>query len=257
PPFAYQTHVKTVRPTKESSGFAPGMVRGWDFGFHKPAVGWHQLRRCASRRLHWAVLDEYCGANLEAEDLAKLVISRSKERFPEAIQWADIGDAAGAALSDKGPGPIVRLLHPPYRLTFRYRRVPNIDPGLAFVRELLSQAPCACGLPTVVVHPRCAVHIEALSGGYHYPAQRYGREEKSKPVKDGHYDNPMDEMRYVAELAYRPASLDPNMLARLMEYTHPRAQWQAPSGEPLAEFRYTQDMARKDLVAMRELGLTH
>jgi hypothetical protein len=90
-------------------------------------------------------------------------------------------------------------------LRFKYRKFPDIDPGLDLVRRCLTQR-CKCGYYLLTVHRRCQTVIEALAGGYHYPQERSGQAIKPKPVKDGYYDNPADTVRYAGELFYRAAA---------------------------------------------------
>lgn len=257
PPFSFDKHVGVPEPTRGSDTLILPMVRGWDFGYHAPAVTWHQITRCWERRLHWIVYDEFTPQDIEAEDLAREVLEKSKRVYPHVSGWIDIGDAQGAAMSDKGPGPIVRLGRPPFNLRFRYKKFPNIDPGLDLIRVLLRQGVCKCGRPTMYFHRRCQTTIEAFEGGYHYPKVPYGREERTKPVKDGWYDNSADSVRYVGELGYRPAAVDQGMLDRLTTFAHPRTKWAMPGsrGEPLVTFPYPDPMRKTDERAVEIAGI--
>jgi len=185
------------------------LYRVWDFGFHRPAISWSQMFRCSKGKVHVTVLDELLEEDKYAEDLAPIAFKQQKETFPDfpAHLVMDGGDAAGAAVNDKGPGPIIRLGKPKteggFDLRFRYRKFVDIDPGLDAVRRLL-KTKCACGFQLLMVHRRCRNLIEALSGGYHYPKEKPGREKGKKPVKDGFYDNIADTLRYAIMLFYLP-----------------------------------------------------
>jgi PBSX family phage terminase large subunit len=216
PPFDFSRHVRKVEPL---IGYMT--VRAWDFGYHVPAVTWHQFPKCAEGKVHWRLIHEYIGKDIEAEDLARLVLDETNALLAADGDRTvlDCGDAAGAQVSDKGPGPIIRLRKKPYNLNFRYRHLPNIDPGLALVREALRSADCGCGQPMFVIDRGCRHAIDGFAGGYHYPTFRPGRPATDtvlKPVKDGFYDNVMDTIRYAAECYYRGLSRDPDLLRRLM-----------------------------------------
>ncbi len=199
--------------------------RVWDFGFHCPAVTWHQMFRCKQRGLHWVVLHEVIGENIEAIPFGQQVMAENAARFstiPPQL-FVDGGDAAGAQVGDRGPGPIILLGRPRdmggLGLRFNYEKFPDVDPGLDRVRECLRTV-CKCGFPLLMLNRTCRVTIEALSGGYHYPKEGISGSinKKKKPVKDGYYDNPADTVRYAGLLFYDPLFIetDPAIL-RLME----------------------------------------
>lgn len=219
PEFSFIKHVGDPQ-TRQMT-----IYRVWDFGFRCPAVIWSQMFRCNKQTLHWIVLNELVEQNIEALDFGKHVLLEHASTFPELSPHLviDGGDHAGAQVSDKGPGPIIRLAQPPtpgatltseqnqggLNLRFQYRKFPNIDPGLDLVRTCL-KARCACGFPVFMIHRRCRSLIEAMSGGYHYPPDRPTSSIKpvrEKPVKDGFYDNLADAQRYTGELFYRPLLL--------------------------------------------------
>lgn len=217
PPFQYETHVGTP----ETLPFS--LVRSWDFGYHCPAVTWHQFPRCKSGGSHWLILDEYVGRDMEYDKLAEAVFEHTRRAFPKHTEHLilDGGDIAGRQISDKGPGPMVRLASPPWSLTFRYKRC-NLEPGLALIRATL-KAVCVCGFPVLTIHRRCTGVIDALAGGYHYPKDVPGKALSDKPYKDGYYDNIADSVRYAGECFYREASLDPELMreARRTDYSTP------------------------------------
>lgn len=191
PPFSHERHVG-VPPLVAGSA----LVRSWDFGYRHPAVTWHQGYRCRFGTTHWNVLLELDVEQVEAEQLYRHVIAKQDATFGKisATFIVDVGDAAGAAVSDKGPGAIIRLARPPYLLRFRYRKETNIDPGLDLVRDFL-RTKCKCGYFGLTIHRRCGNVIDALAGGYHYPEKQSG-DKARKPIKDGYYDDLADTLRY-------------------------------------------------------------
>jgi hypothetical protein len=198
-----------IKHVGEPKTYKMTLYRVWDFGFHQPAVLYGQIFRCSKNGVHANVLHETEESNIEAEALADVVIPETKQMFPELPPQLimDGGDAAGAQVSDKGPGAIIRLgrsyAEGGRNLRFRYRKWSDIDPGLDEVRKLL-RTKCECGIHLLVIHRRCRWLIEALAGGYHYPKTQQGKEKKVKPVKDGYYDNIADVLRYFIMLFYLP-----------------------------------------------------
>ena len=215
PPFTFATHVAELAPSPFS------LVRAWDFGFRSPAVLWSQFPQCRRGVIHWHIVHEYKGKDLDAEQLADVVLEQTRTHFahvaPELV--SDCGDAAGAQISDKGPGPIIRLQRRPYGLRFKSRHLPNIDPGVSLIRDLLAQPVCACGVARVQIDRRCRHTVTAFGGGYHYPLTtpgRAGEPRLQKPVKDGFYDDLADAARYTAENILRPLLRDPQLMETLL-----------------------------------------
>ena len=213
-PFRREKHVG-------APGLHPSpLIRGWDFGYRHPAVTWHQCWRCKVGLLHWMIHHEMDAKQTEAEALGDLVLAETRLRFPgvSASMVIDCGDAAGAAVSDKGPGAIIRLSRPPWNLKFRFRKITNLDPGLEQIRKLLRLPTCKCGLPVVGVNRECRNVIEGFAGGYHLPKNR----PQDKPVKDGFYDDYMDSVRYVFLNYISMELLDPGLLDELARQNSPR-----------------------------------
>lgn len=213
PMFDYLKHVA------DPQTFRMTVYRVWDFGFHCPATMWGQIFRCKHQALHATVLHEAMGQDTESEPYAMRVLEETRQMFPNhpLTLVLDGGDAAGAQVNEKGPGPIIRLARPRnqggFNLNFKFKKFIDIDPGLDLVRRLL-RTKCKCGYYLLVIHRRCRNMIEALAGGYHYPQEKPGREAKPKPVKDGYYDNIADTLRYFLMLFYLPMEqgLDQNLL---------------------------------------------
>lgn len=193
------------------------MTRGWDFGFHHPAVLWSQIYRCPQGIMHCVFHQEFCPEDTEAEDVAREVLSQSRLAYT-AASFTDVGDPAGAqagAGKSSMDSPIYRLAAPPLNLRIRYLKIPDISPGIALARVLFKRKRCACGVPVLGVTPACGLLIKALAGGYHYAKPRYGRATPNKPIKDGLYDDPADAFRYILELEYKMKAVDPTLWADL------------------------------------------
>ena len=222
PPFNHSWHVGSF-PTLNAT-----VARGWDFGFHHPVVTWNQMFRCTQKRPHWRILRELIVEDLEAKPLAEKVEEHGEIWFPNhnRYMYVDAGDAAGAAVSDKGPGPIIELAKPPYSLQFRYTQVRDVDPGVRLIRDLLSTK-CPCGHYLLEVDRECPEVIEMFSGGYHFAKDRGGEvKPHAKPLKDGYYDNIADSVRYTGWNLYRAARQDEGFMQEL-------EKWQGPVPDTL------------------------
>lgn len=224
PPFAPSWHVGSF-PILQMT-----VARSWDFGYHHPVVTFHQMFRCAKRRAHWRILRELAPEDVDAKGLAAAVVEYSAIWFPghNRYMFVDAGDSAGAAVSDKGPGPIIELAKPPYMLQFRYSPVRDIDPGVRLIRDLLGTR-CECGFFLLEVDRECPEVIEMFMGGYHFPKDRYGQlKPHAKPLKDGYYDNIADSVRYAGWNLYRAARQDEGFMQELERWQGPPDTGDAP-----------------------------
>ena len=171
-------------------------------------------------RIRRELLLEYLPARVRAPQVAE----HGRVWFPDhnRYMFLDAGDSAGAAVSDKGPGPIIELAQPPYNLNFRYSHIRDIDPGVRLIRDML-RTRCECGHYLLEVDRECPEVIEMFMGGYGYPKDRSGQlKPDPKPKKDGYYDNIADSVRYAVWNLYRPARQDQGFMAEL-------EKWQGPS----------------------------
>lgn len=221
PPFEPSRHVGDF-PTLNAT-----VARSWDFGFHHPVVTFSQIVRCQFKGVHCRVMRELIIEDLDWKELYQKVQEHGSIWFPNhnRYMFVDAGDAAGAQVSDKGPGPIIELAKPPYNLQFRYTHIRDVDPGIKMVRDLL-RTRCQCGHPYLEVSRECPEVIEMLQGGYKFPRDRYGNlKPHAKPVKDGYYDNIADSVRYVIWNLYRAARQDEGFMGEL-------EKWQGPEQDP-------------------------
>ena len=94
PQFQLARHVRDV-PVLDMS-----IVRAWDFGFRAPAVVWSQFPKCREGRVHWHVVSEYAGRELEAEGLADVVLEQTRAvwaRLPQEVAKDGPRDRAARA----------------------------------------------------------------------------------------------------------------------------------------------------------------
>src|SRR5262249_5060882 len=220
PPFRHELHIGEFHPK------ASPLIRGWDFGYRHPAVTFHQLWRCRLRVVHWSILAEYDGQKIEAEPFAEKVVAYTRQAFPvnATSLILDTGDHSGTFDSDKGPGAIIRLRKAPHNLRFVSKKISDIDPGLALIRDQFKKGLCACGVPVLGIHRRCKHVIDAFAGGYHYPEyKQLALPQKERPIKDGFYDDFADSLRYVAENYVRRELRDPGLIDALLDRPAPQA----------------------------------
>lgn len=163
------------------------IIRGWDFGYNRPACVFLQMRNKQVR-----ILGEVLGKKMDLEQFAtEVVFPYQKEIFKKDKDanpvFIDFCDPRGADKSDKGKTSIEILnslfVFPVYKRT-------TIDEGLRAVRKCLDTVDIESGFPNYLIHPRCKVIIEGNRGGYR-------REEGLElPEKDGYYEHLQDAKRY-------------------------------------------------------------
>lgn len=227
PTFDHFRHVGIPEAQKDIS-----LVRGWDFGFRHPAITFHQFFRCLKGEIHWNILDALDGRMIEAVPLADMVLTYTRQAFPDIdpMMIEDVGDAAGAKVSDTGPGPIIQLAGPPYNLRFSYKKC-EVEPGLRMIRDFLRLPECKCGQQRFLVHRKCRYVIEGFQGGYHLKRDIAGKLVKDEPLKDGFYDDFMDSKRYAAEHHLRHELIDAKLIETL-DSTDPRRMYKGRDRDP-------------------------
>src|SRR5690606_5385907 len=131
------------------------------------------------------ILREFMGEKMDARAFGRLVLAQTKQYFPNASRFVDIGDPAAAQQKDTGStlGVLNQL-----GIQMLYQ-VSRIDVGLRIVRERLGTL--IDGKPGMLFDSACHVLIEAMRGGY-----RLDEKTGEKPVKDGYYDHLADALRY-------------------------------------------------------------
>lgn len=160
------------------------IVRGWDFGFRRPAVVWAQVER---RQIK--IIAEMLGKDIYLQDFIKDEVFPYQETlFGLNGRYVDYCDPRGSDQSDKGKTSI-DILHehgvrPIYRRSW-------INEGIKVVKDQMDMIDKSTGLPNLLVHPRCRNLIEGFKGGY---AREDGEE---MPRKCGYYEHLQDAARYL------------------------------------------------------------
>lgn len=161
------------------------LIRGWDFGWHHPAVVFLQIQNDKV-----VVLDEYMGTKIYLYDFVPQILEYTNSHFPHA-QVKDYCDPSGIARSDKSEKTSIDILRS-YNIYPLFKKS-EIQEGIEWINRLLSTL-AKDGKPMLRVSPKCKILIQALLGGYCYQK----RENKSEPVpmKDGYYEHIVDALRY-------------------------------------------------------------
>jgi len=186
--------------------YQPGrpVLRGWDFGFVRPAVGWSQI----TDRDHWNDLYELLGHNEDLETFVPKIIKESNLHFPDA-QFIEYVDYAGNQRSDKSKLTSIQimrdLLKIPTNQPIYCKPRLDIEEGHKIIRNKMITM--NGDRPTYQIHPSCKHSIDAYSYGYLYKAdgidivadKGHGKEKE----KD-YYKHLMDARRYRMQNIYSP-----------------------------------------------------
>lgn len=166
------------------------ILRGWDFGFNRPAVTWSQYTR--DGRL--LILREHCPVGISLPNLCQEVAGLQRDWFPDfhPTQFKDYGDIAGEQAQATGPEQIEfvenffsTVVESPGKL--------RVQVGLEVLRNLM-QTTTRSGKPRFAVDYSCERLREALGGAYYYRTDKTDE----RPEKGEGYDDVVDSVRYVA-----------------------------------------------------------
>lgn len=178
------------------------LVRGWDFGFHHPAVVFSNLYRCPVGKHHYFSISEVSDVlATHVWDLYKSVKAHTVALYSQAKLILDAGDRAGYRRNDSNHdkrGPI-KILQEDFKqdgLRFHFRWL-DLDSSLEYMRGLLNEQ-CKCGQEMIQIAPACQVLIGALQGGYKYSKSREGKV-SDRPVEDRWFADIACGWRYGAE----------------------------------------------------------
>jgi len=164
------------------------VYRGWDFGYHRPAVtiGW------MNEEDQFLVRREILGEDEGIKDFGTRVLNISNNEFPNA-KWLDACDPAGHQKTDKSEFTSVEVLNS--LGIYPTSKPSNIQEKLEIVRQrLLRRNDGKVGL---LIHPDCKRIINGFKGGYRFPEEKQGQPLKEEPLKDNYYDNIFDSMEYL------------------------------------------------------------
>lgn len=186
PEFREDLHIGTFTyepmPTKT-------LYRGWDFGYHRPAV-----------TIAWMNPDdqlivkrEILGKDEGIKEFGKRVLVICMTEFPNA-NWIDACDPAGHQKNDKSEFTSVEVLNT--LGVFPTSKPSNIQEKLEVLRQrLLRRNDGKVGL---MVDTSCMRLINGFKGGYRYQEVKEGQPEQEHPLKDNYYDNIFDSLEYLS-----------------------------------------------------------
>ena len=174
-PSFLQTHIKPLQYNTYRH-----VIRGWDFGYHHPAVVFCQV----NDKDQFLVLKEIMGTNKTLAEFAADVKAVSKEHY-NAI-FDDYCDPSGRAKSDKSERTSVDILR---TMGIKCRmKDSNVSDGLNLIRQMLTKR--NDGEFSFYIDPSCREVIDGFFGGYAL------RENSEEPDKDGWYEHLFDALRY-------------------------------------------------------------
>lgn len=175
------------------------LYRGWDFGFHRPAVVFSQIdggdRYCD--------LYEILGRDLLLDEFAQKVVKETQLRFPNAVV-RDFCDVAGNQKSDKTDKTSIQLLKDVIG-HFPESRKCGIEDGHNILRKRMNTL--IGGRPAYQIHPSCVNSIDGYLFGYVYrpdgitPCGDTESNEDGEEEKD-YYKHLQDARRYIVQNIY-------------------------------------------------------
>lgn len=167
------------------------ILRGWDFGYNKPAVIWCQYTR--DGRL--LVLRELVPTGVSRDELCRMVEAEQRSAFPNrhTTQYRDFGDIAGEQPNTTGVTD-VEFVESYFRTTVESRKA-RVNDGHEVIRKLMTSA-TGKQKQRFSVDYQCERLREALAGAYYYRMDKT----EERPVKGTGYDDVADALRFVAQL---------------------------------------------------------
>lgn len=176
------------------------ILRGWDFGYNRPAVTWSQY----DRQGRFLVLRELCPTGVGREELCTMVESEQAIAFPDRhrSQYRDFGDIAGDHDNSASQQSDIDFVERYFGTSIDYR-AGLIKPGLEIMRGLMMRT-TKKGQPRFAVDVSCERLIDALQGGYYYRMDKTDE----RPVKGNGYDDVVDSVRYAVQLTVEESFVD-------------------------------------------------
>lgn len=188
--FRESTHAhRQLRPVYSAENL---LLRGWDFGFHRPFVVWAQMFPRAGQV---NILRELPGYDVDIRVFTQSVKMQTGLYFPHfrPNQIEDYCDPAGDQKNDLGSSSTRELRAAGI---FPYFRRMALMRSIRAVQYLISTV--HLDRPLLTVDPSCRTVIDGFVGGYAVDP------DNGEPIKDGEYDHAMDAVR----MAVAPAIID-------------------------------------------------
>ena len=207
------------------------LVRGWDFGTTNATV-WSAYWEEEGIEYWWDLLEHFATSS-DTETQCRRVLEMTEKVFPfwndrslcaGVLDWCD---PAGAARRDTGRS--ISVLNS-YQIYPAYKRH-GLQDSIALYNRLLENRDKKGKLVYRIDRQGCPMLLDALSGGYRYPADGepgFGSDEPLKGPAGGNYDHIADASRYpkigcMRLLASGAGALEPvGVLARRAALNRPR-----------------------------------
>jgi len=168
------------------------LLRGWDFGYHRPAVVFAQVDP-TPRLPRLYVLAELMGYDVEIFDFIPAVKKKTKQLFPQCTEFEDFCDPSGTRVSDTSSKSSIDVLIE-NGIDAAYRRS-GIPEGILTIRDLMRDN-------QFFIDESCAILRAGFLGGYAYPPAKENQPEDERPRKDGYYEHLMDALRYLVVMTF-------------------------------------------------------
>jgi PBSX family phage terminase large subunit len=168
------------------------ILRGWDFGWHRPCVVYCQF----DNDDRFLILDTVLGDKIYLEEFRDKILKYSAEKYP-GCKFDDFCDIAGLQKTDKHNKTSIQLLQE-RDINPRYMKA-TIKRGVETVQNRISRL--INGRPALLVDKNNRIAIEMFMGGYYYGKSPDGIF-LEKPHKDGYYEHVADAIRYVLQAFY-------------------------------------------------------
>lgn len=176
------------------------ITMSWDFGFHSPAVSFHQFDE-----LHWNVLKEIMGTDCTLDAFIRNGVKPFiNEHFPGAA-LRHFGDPACMQHNDKSETTSFKICQD-HGFNLKVRQSTYRDRKEIIERQMST---LYNGKPVLRVDRSCKIIIDGFLGGYHYPERKQGSpalDKYSQPFKDGWYEHLMNTVEYVAVNVFKPTN---------------------------------------------------
>jgi hypothetical protein len=189
------------------------LLRGWDFGYRRPACIVTQMNTKDQWMWLWGVI----GEDETTRDFAARVFDMCDAQFPQDKDeqgrplkqlWLDFCDPQGTEVS-RGTGTTdiqdISAVHEEhYRkmLDMNYRKR-DFEIGISLIRERLKLR--NDGEPGLLIHSGFDDAKDAVTGGYCFPEDRKSGAVNEYPSDDGYFIHLMDAARYIANCRFEPA----------------------------------------------------
>lgn len=165
------------------------LVRGWDFGFNRPACSFRLIDPSGRKNCNHAML----GDKIDLDVFAKQVLEVTERKYP-GVFAKDFGDPrghdkTGASSSENASTSFQILSECGIHATGERGVRAYVEPGIKQVRKEFSTL--INGKPELTIDPRNTLIRTAYFG-------KYVRDEDGIPKKDGYYDHIADADRYIS-----------------------------------------------------------